>query len=123
ASIAIQHQNLRNVAIFRALNLGDLLCAVPAFRALRSALPQARITLVGLESARPVVERFHRYLDELVLFPGNPAFPEQKVRSQELPEFYRNMKARHFDLVLQMHGSGEHSNAVVQAMTEGHWAG
>jgi ADP-heptose:LPS heptosyltransferase len=113
----------RQVAVFRALNLGDLLCSVPAFRALREALPRAWIALVGLESARPVVERFHRYLDELILFPGDPAFPEQPARSAELPDFYRRMAARRFDLALQWHGSGAQSNAIVQAMAPRCWAG
>lgn len=113
----------QQVAVFRALNLGDLLCAIPAFRTLRGALPKAWIALVGLESARPVVERFHRYLDELILFPGDPAFPEQPVRSAELPEFYGRMAARRFDLALQWHGSGAQSNAIVQAMAPRRWAG
>lgn len=113
----------KRVAVFRALNLGDLLCAIPAFRALRAALPKAWISLVGLESARPVVERFHRYLDELILFPGDPAFPEQPVRRAELPDFYRRMADRRFDLALQWHGSGAQSNAIVQAMAPRRWAG
>ncbi len=119
----IWHPAPRRVAIFRALNLGDLLCSMPAFRALRQALPDARITLIGLESAVPVVARFKAYVDELVLFPGDPAFPEQAPRAAELPEFYRGLRARHFDLILQMHGSGAQSNALVQAMGARRWAG
>ncbi|HUH58640.1 MAG TPA: glycosyltransferase family 9 protein [Candidimonas sp.] len=111
------------IAIFRALNLGDLLCIVPALRALRKAFPTARVTLIGLDSARPVVERFGGYLDDLLLFPGDPAFPEQEPRLAELPAFYRCARERHFDVALQLHGSGGRANVIVEALGARRWAG
>lgn len=113
----------KRVAVFRALNLGDMLCVIPALRALRGRLPDAHITLVGLESAAPVLRHFPGYLDELVEFPGDPAFPEQAVRASELPAFYETMRARSFDLALQMHGSGQQSNPIVRALAPAQWLG
>ncbi len=112
-----------NVAVFRALTLGDLLCVMPALRALRRALPEARITLIGLESARTVVKRFSHYLDDLVVFPGHPNFPEQPARESELVGFYEAMRLRRFDLALQMHGNGTIANSIVAAFGAREWAG
>lgn len=98
------------IVIFRALQLGDLLNAVPAFRALRGAFPNAQITLVGLPWARDFVERFHPILDRFVPFPGYPGLPEQEPDMAAMPEFVRQMQAENYDLAIQMHGSGEISN-------------
>lgn len=104
-----------SLVIFRALQLGDMLCAVPALRALRCALPAVRISLVGLPWARQFAERFAMYVDEFLEFPGHAAFPEQEVRIDRIPEFYESIRARGFDLAIQMHGSGQISNMIVQS--------
>ena len=115
--------NIRQIAVFRALNLGDMLCTVPALRALRKHYSNAHIALIGLASAKPVLEHFPGYVDEWIEFPGDPAFPERKVDEQALPHFYQAMRARGFDLIVQLHGSGPRSNEIVQAMAPRQWAG
>lgn len=109
----LQQVPIDRVAVFRALQIGDMLCAVPALRALRAALPQARITLVSLPWAEQFVKRFNRYIDDFVRFPGHPAFPEQAADEATLPAFYEAMRCKRFDLAIQMHGSGEISNRIV----------
>lgn len=100
----------RRIAVFRALQLGDMLCAVPALRALRQTAPQAHIALIGLPWARVFVERYADLVDELIVFPGAVGFPEQPETNAGLPDFFSQMRARRFDLAIQLHGSGGVAN-------------
>ena len=86
-----------------------MLCSVPALRALRAGFPAARITLLGLASAREFQPRFSAYGDDLLEFPGYPGIPEVEFDPARLAEFTTEVQGR-FDLALQMHGSGTHSN-------------
>lgn len=102
---------INRIAIVRSLpGLGDLLCAVPAFKALRAAFPHSHITLIGLPWARSFVERFHDYFDEFLQFPGFPGIPEASPQVHKLPEFLASVQQQPFDLALQMHDNGVVSN-------------
>jgi len=114
----------QRVAIVRSLpGLGDLLCTVPAFKALRTALPEARITLIGLPWAQSFVQRFSHYIDEWLEFPGYPGIPEVTLSPQQLTSFLTGIQRSHFDLALQMHGSGIYSNPFTVLLGAGLSAG
>ncbi|GAB1541733.1 glycosyltransferase family 9 protein [Scytonema sp. NUACC21] len=107
-----KHLPIARIAIVRALpGLGDLLCAIPAMRAIRAAFPQARITLIGLAWAKAFVERFSPYFDDFLEFPGYPGIPEVAPPIHKIPQFFANVQQQRFDLALQMHGSGIVSNS------------
>jgi ADP-heptose:LPS heptosyltransferase len=99
----------RKVALLRASRLGDFLCAVPALRALRAALPEAEITMITLPLLRDLVAR-SPYLNRFVAFPGFPGIAEQFFDAQRAVDFFREMQAQQFDLAVQMQGSGVYSN-------------
>lgn len=100
----------QHIAIVRALpGLGDFLCFVPALRALRLAFPQACISLISLPKMQVLVERFARYVDELLPFPGFPGIKETPVDVPQMLTFLNETQGQ-FDLAIQMHGSGAISN-------------
>jgi ADP-heptose:LPS heptosyltransferase len=115
----ISSNRIERIALFRALQLGDMLCSVPALRALRKARPTAHIALIGLPWAYGFVDRYPHLIDELIVFPGAVGFPEQQETNEHLPAFLRAMRDRHFDLAFQLHGSGGIANDIVRGMGAG----
>lgn len=112
----------RKIVLVRASRIGDFICATPAFRAIRSAAPNAEITLIGL----PFVEEMARrspHLDRFIRFPGFPGMAEQFFDAAAAGRFFAAMQAEAFDLAIQMHGSGANSNPFTLLLGAGATAG
>ncbi|MEX6689781.1 glycosyltransferase family 9 protein [Danxiaibacter flavus] len=102
----LSQEKIKKIAVFRALQLGDMLCVIPALRALRKSYPDARITLLGLPWAGVLLKRFPGYFDGFIHFPGYPGLPEQLYDEQAYRSFLQRLGEEQFDLVLQMQGNG-----------------
>ncbi|HJT57640.1 MAG TPA: glycosyltransferase family 9 protein [Ktedonobacteraceae bacterium] len=102
-------QSPRKVVLLRASRIGDFICATPAFRALRMALPDAEITMITLPMLRDLVVR-SPHLDRFIAFPGFPGIAEQFFDAHRAVAFFQQMQAEQFDLAIQMQGSGVNSN-------------
>jgi ADP-heptose:LPS heptosyltransferase len=107
---------INRIAILRALQLGDLLVAVPALRAIRKAYPGAEITLIGLPWAAGFAQRFRHYIDRFVTFSGYPGLQEMETTPERTERFLAEQRAYGYDLAIQLHGSGQASNPCVLAM-------
>ncbi len=120
----------RKVALLRPSRLGDFICATPALRAARAALPGAEITMITLPVLRDVAVR-SSYLDRYVAFPGFPGIAEQFFNARHALAFFAEMQAERFDLALQIYGSGVHANPFTLMLgarwtagfVRGDWAG
>lgn len=100
----------QRIAVFQAAQLGDLICATPALRALRRGFPNADITLIGSVWGRGLAARLPM-LDSFLPFPGYPGIKESPaILPTEPPEWPR------FDLAIQMHGSGDVSNGFITSL-------
>jgi ADP-heptose:LPS heptosyltransferase len=114
---------IKKIIIFRALQLGDMLCSIPAIRALRSAYPDAEITLTGLPWAKSLTERFDQYFDSFISFPGYPGLPEQPLDPAAFTAFLSTVQDQKFDLAIQLQGNGSVVNPMVELFGARYTAG
>lgn len=102
-------QPLRKVALVRPSRIGDFICATPAFRALRAALPEAGVAIITLPILQDLAVR-SPYFDRFIPFPGFPGLAEQLFDARRTTRFFQEMQAEEFDLAVQLQGSGLYSN-------------
>ncbi|MFD0766914.1 glycosyltransferase family 9 protein [Mucilaginibacter lutimaris] len=114
---------IKKIAIFRALQLGDMLCAIPAVKMLRYAYPDATITLIGLPWAKSLTERFPDYFDGFIKFPGYPGLPEQNLEPKAFTAFLAEVQEEAFDLVIQLQGNGSVINPMMELFGAKYTAG
>lgn len=119
----LRPHEIKKIAVFRALQLGDMLCSLPAIRALHYAYPDAEITLLGLPWAQSLVSRFPKYIHRFRHFPGYPGLPEQVFQPKAFPQFLSDVQEEAYDLVLQMQGNGSIVNPMVELFGAKHTAG
>lgn len=100
------------IAVVRLTDATALLCAMPALRALRAAMPSAHIALVGLPSAKYIAARFTSYINEFIVPPScQRAADDPAAASEPDPRDARSRSAP-FDLVLELQPPAEHLRAV-----------
>jgi ADP-heptose:LPS heptosyltransferase len=110
---------VRKIAVLRANAIGDLIFALPALDALRAAYPRAELVLLG----QAWHARFWRGrpgpVDRVVVVPPSRGVNGGEAQAEdpaELERFFAAMQAERFDLAVQLHGGGRHSNPFVRRL-------
>lgn len=100
--------DVRRIAVLRGGGLGDLVFALPACQALRTAYPDAELTLLGTPAYAALLTGRPGPVDRVVPLPTARGVHEGPGPDAE--EFFRWARAEHFDLAVQAHGGGRWSN-------------
>ncbi len=103
---------LRKIAVLRANALGDFIFALPALKALRETYPNAEIVLLGKQWHQQWLAHRPGPIDRVIVVPsgilGNAEDAPQDAIA--VKRFFKQMQQEQFDLAIQMHGGGRHSN-------------
>ncbi|MEX2543463.1 MAG: glycosyltransferase family 9 protein [Trueperaceae bacterium] len=110
---------VRRIAVLRANGIGDLIFALPALAALRSAYPSAHITLLAAPWHKELLAGREEPADDVLVVPAAAGIrkgPGEDEDDEASARFLSRMRARRFDLALQMHGGGRYSNPFVSRL-------
>ncbi len=105
--------DIRKIAVVRANGLGDLMFVLPALDALRQAYPHAEIVYIGKPMHKALFEGRPGPVDRVVVAPISRGVRDEPGATEdpaEVESFLAQMRQEHFDLALQLHGGGRHSN-------------
>ncbi len=112
------------IAVLRANGLGDLMFSLPALDALRAAYPEAEIVLLGLDWHDDLLGGRPGPVDRVMsVAPGLDVLTGGDPDGSPTEGFFASMVAERFDLAVQLHGGGRHSNPFVRRMGAGLTAG
>jgi ADP-heptose:LPS heptosyltransferase len=111
------------IAVLRGGGLGDLMFALPAVAALKAAYPDASVTLLGTPVHAELLSQTVGPVDETVILPFSEGVRPGPEDDDELERFFARMRARNFDLAVQLHGGGRYSNPFLLRLGARHTVG
>jgi ADP-heptose:LPS heptosyltransferase len=111
------------IAVLRGGGLGDLMFALPAMSALKTAYPEASLTLLGTPMHAELLSQTGGPVDETVILPFSEGVRPGTEDKDELENFFSTMRGRNFDLAVQLHGGGRYSNPFLLRLGARHTVG
>lgn len=100
--MAISPTSYKNILIVKLSAIGDVIHALPVAHALKERYPTARITWVVEKPAYDLLTN-NPDINEIIIF-DKPKFKSLAGLLKYSPEFSSLLKARHFDLALDLQG-------------------
>lgn len=98
-------QAVQRVLLINSTALGDLLFSTPAIRALKETFPDWRLDLLATPGYAALVQH-NPHLESVIPFPG---------RSWRLWGLMRELKRRHYDLAIILHGNDPEASLLARA--------
>lgn len=123
---ANQVVGVQRIAVLRANAIGDFIFALPALDALRAAYPGAEIVLYGLQWHADFLAGRPGPVDRVTVIPPMRGLHWDAGLVEapaEIEAFFAGQAGLKFDLALQLHGGGRHSNPFVRRLGAGLTAG
>ena len=111
------------IAILRGGGLGDLLLIMPAVESLAAAYPKAEITLLGSALHAELLHGRPSPFSSIEILPQGLGMGPGVADSLATSQFLHRMQARRFDLAIQLHGGGRHSNPFLLSLGATHTVG
>lgn len=112
-SIAIKSP-MKKIGVLRANGIGDVIITLPAFEAIKATFPGAEIVLLGRDKHAELFQSTVTPIDRMISLPHFINFDTPLADSPEVIEVIENLKSEGFDLIIQLHGGGRHSNSFVK---------
>jgi ADP-heptose:LPS heptosyltransferase len=110
---------VRRIAVLRANALGDLVLALPALDALRRAYPSARLTLLGRAWHARFLDGRPGPVDEVIALPPISGVSTTEDGHSAPASLLHELRRHRFELAVQIHGGGRHTNPFVLGLGAG----
>jgi ADP-heptose:LPS heptosyltransferase len=114
---------VQRIALLRGGGLGDLMFALPAAESLAAAYPDAEITLLGMPLHAALLEDRPSPFSAVEVLPCRPGVRDGVEDPAVTGAFLARMRARRFDLAVQVHGGGRNSNPFLLELGARHTVG
>jgi ADP-heptose:LPS heptosyltransferase len=115
--------DVSRIAVLRGGGLGDLLFAMPAVSALHAAYPGAEIVLLGTRGHAELLDGRPGAVDRVEPLPHAPGVHDGAGAHEDAGRFLERLRREQFDLAVQLHGGGRHSNPFLLALGPRHSVG